>query len=257
MSLKSLLQLILLLLIILIISAIYFVYFYTGPIKNHSFFDKTFNKIYKAKIVEEDISGQELLEDVIITKQEDINKKNNKLKKQSNLKKEEVKTDINGSFAKKTTVEENKLKLNNSEKIKNLTKEIEYITSNKDGDIFKILAKYGQTNIDNTNILDLSEVDGLISSMKRSKIYIKSDYAKYNYDNQNSQFYDNVLIKYDNKVITCDNLDLQITKNYAIAYNNVKIKDNNSVLKAQMVTLNILTKDININSKNKVEIKSN
>ena len=34
-------------------------------------------------------------------------------------------------------------------KNKNLTKEIEYITTNKNGDIFKILAKYGKTNLKN------------------------------------------------------------------------------------------------------------
>ena len=38
-------------------------------------------------------------------------------------------------------------------------------------------------------------------------------------------------------------LDLEIKTNYAIAYNNVEIKDDNSVMKAQVVRLNILTKD--------------
>ena len=38
---------------------------------------------------------------------------------------------------------------------------------------------------------------------------------------------------------------------------DVKITDTKSVLKAQMVTLNISTKDININSQNKIEINSN
>ena len=141
--------------------------------------------------------------------------------------------------------------------IKNLTKEIEYITSNKEGDIFKILAKYGKTNIKNSDILDLKEVDGIISSSKRSEIYITSDFAEYNYDNQNSKFYSNVIIKYDNKVITCDNLDLEIKTNYAIAYNDVEIKDDNSVMKAQLVRLNILTKDIEINSQDKIKIITN
>jgi lipopolysaccharide assembly outer membrane protein LptD (OstA) len=54
-------------------------------------------------------------------------------------------------------------------------------------------------------------------------------------------------------LITCDNLDLKINENYAVAYNNVIIKDNKSIMKAQMVTLNIITKDIKINSQNKVE----
>ena len=65
------------------------------------------------------------------------------------------------------------------------------------------------------------------------------------------------VIKYDNKVITCDNLDLEIKTNYAIAYNNVEINDDNSVMKAQVVRLNILTKDIEINSQDKIKIITN
>ena len=149
------------------------------------------------------------------------------------------------------------LKKKEPETIKNLTKEIEYITSNKNGDVFKILAKYGKTNIENTNILDLNQVDGVITSTNRSQINITSDHAKYNYDNQNSQFYSNVKINYDNKTITCDNLDLKINENYAIAYNNVEIKDENSTMKAQIVKLNLLTKDIKINSQDKIKITTN
>ena len=139
-------------------------------------------------------------------------------------------------------------------KIENLTKEIEYVTSNKEGDVFKIFAQYGKTNIKNSSILDLENVDGVITSNKRSDVYIKSDYAKYNYDNKNAEFYSNVEIKYDNKIITCENLDLQIDKNYAIAYNNVEINDNKSLMKAQTVKLNLITKDININSDEKVKV---
>ena len=138
-----------------------------------------------------------------------------------------------------------------------MTKEIEYITTNKDGDTFKILAKFGKTNLKNSNILDLELVEGMISSTKRSQIYISSDKARYNYNNQSSQFYSNVELKYDNKIITCNNLDLNINENYAVAYNDVNIKDNKSVLKAQMITLNILTKDININSEEKIKIFAN
>ena len=67
---------------------------------------------------------------------------------------------------------------NNTETVENLTKEIEYITSNSNGDIFKIIALFGKTNINNTNILDLDQVDGTISSIQRSEIYIESDLTK-------------------------------------------------------------------------------
>ena len=146
---------------------------------------------------------------------------------------------------------------NSKEVIKNLTKEIEYITSNEEGDTFKIKAKYGKTNIENSNILDLEDVDGVISSPKRSEIFITSDYAKYNYNNQNSRFYNNVRIKYDDKIITCDILDLQTNNNLAIAYNNVKVEDSKSKMKAQNVILNLINKNIKINSKDKIQILTN
>ena len=242
MSIKSLLQLILLFLIFIIIAGIYFLYFYSGSLKSDIFNSNEVDKITSNKIFKDNVD-QEILEDVIVPKKEVENKKefSNKAlnkKQKSKMKDENLNKDSSGE-------------------IKNLTKEIEYVTSNSEGDIFKILAKYGKTNIENSSILDLEKVDGIISSNKRSQIYIKSDLAKYNYDNQNSQFYSNVEIKYDNKIITCDNLDLQINKNYAIAYNNVEVKDKNSVMKAQIVTLNILTKDIQINSQEKIKIITN
>ena len=231
MSIKSLLQLILLLLIFLVIGGIYFLYFYSGPLKNENIVNNSLNKISNKGIKQSELLDHDVLQEVNTNKNKKLIQDNNKI--------------VNKELNKK---------INSSEKIENLTKEIEYVTSNKEGDIFKIFAKYGKTNIENSNILDLDTVNGVITSIKRSKIDIKSDYAKYNYENQNSEFYSNVEIKYDNKIITCDNLDLQIDNNYAIAYNNVKIKDNKSTMKAQIVTLNLITKDININSKDKVKI---
>ncbi len=243
MSIKSLLQLILTLLILLILGGIYYIYFYSNPVKNQINLINQTNNLNK-----QNKTDQEMLDE--IPRSENDNKIVQNNIKIDNKAYDQIKTES------KETKNNN---LNNSDKkkIENLTKEIEYVTSNKEGDIFKILAKFGKSNIKNSDILDLEYVDGLISSEKRSQISISSNFAKYNYNNQNSQFYENVQIKYDNKLITCDNLDLKITENYAVAYNNVVIKDNKSTMKAQMVTLNIITKDIKINSQNKVEIIKN
>ena len=249
MSIKSLLQLILLVLIFSILGGIYFVYFYSGPLKNKLVSNENIIKLNNKKKEKEYFQDQEVLEKVTLVQKKSANENGNE---SSDLKVNKVKDE-----KKKFENKDSSLNENETDKIKNLTKEIEYITSNKDGDIFRILAKYGKTNIKNSDILDLKGVDGIISSSKRSEIYISSDFAEYNYDNQNSKFYSNVIIKYDNKVITCDNLDLEIKTNYAIAYNNVEIKDDNSVMKAQLVRLNILTKDIEINSQDKIKIITN
>ena len=252
MSTKSLLQIILFLLIVLIIGGIYFLYFYSKPISNKLSIRENIDEI-GAKSLNKNISlDQELLEDTKY-EQDNILKKDtahDESKVIQNV--EAAQSNTNKEINQKTYKSQNQISLE-----KNITKNIEYITTNKDGDIFKILAEYGKTNFKNSNILDLENVNGEINSNDAPKIFIKSDYAKYNYNNQNSKFFGNVKINYENKEITCDNLDLNINENIAIAYNNVIMIDQNSKMRAENVVMDIVTKDININSKNKVEVSIN
>ena len=243
MSVKSLLQFILLLLIILIIGGIYLIYFYPGSL------DKTLNIKNNQENLEKELEilnsdiDQEILEGTVNNKKEILVEKN----------------EIEIDKSKNTSNNDN---LDNIDKDildqrDNFTKEIEYINTNKNGDTFRIFANYGETSLENKNILNLKEVTGNISSAQRSKIFISSESAKYNYTNQNSQFSGKVKITYDKKEILCDNLDLNITENIAVAYNNVIVKNKNSIMKAQIITLDIVTKDLEINSDNKIKIYTN
>ena len=241
MSIKSLLQIILFLLIVLIIGSIYFVYFNQKPFQININDNQELSKIENRNINENERADEEILEE--------INEK--KITNNSTINQSETKSELDS----KNSIDIKKT--NNSEKINNLTKEIQYLTTNKNGDTFEILAEFGKTNLKNSDILDLEIVDGTITSDKRSKITITSDFAQYNYVNQNAKFYNNVVIKYDMKVINCDNVDVDIDENIAIAYSNVVVEDNESVMKAQVVTIDIITKDIEINSEDKVKIFTN
>ena len=251
MSIKSLLQLILFLLIILIIGGVYFLYFYESP--NASMNLNEINK--KNTSIQDNLLNETLdrenLEDREITNSENIEptvgNKNTK-----NIKNKDDKNLNNSSIEKSKLINKEKL-----ENIKNLTKEIEYITSNKNGDIYKISAKYGKTNLNDSKVLDLEQVIGKITSPERSEILLTSDYAKYNYTNQNSKFFSNVEIKYDEKVIYCDNLELEMQKNIAIAYGNVLVKGKNSLMKAQTILMDIVTKDLSVNSTNNISVFTN
>ena len=224
MTVKSLLQIILFLLIIIIVGGIYFLYFYSGT-QSYG----TIKVDNNSKISQENMT----------LNQNNIDKDNQLIKIEEN----------------KDKLKKNK-EINNSQYVQNLTKEIEYITSTKNGDIIKIFAKSGKTNLKNNNILDLEDVNGTISSDGKSNVYISSKFAEYNYSDQNSKFYEDVEIKYIDRIIICDNFDLKINDNIAVAYNNVIIRDNKSLMKAEKVTMNILTKDINIESKEKIEINT-
>ena len=224
MTVKSLLQIILFLLIIIIVGGIYFLYFYSGT-QSYG----TIKVDNNSKISQENMT----------LNQNNIDKDNQLIKIEEN----------------KDKLKKNK-EINNSQYVQNLTKEIEYITSTKNGDIIKIFAKSGKTNLKNNNILELEDVNGTISSDGKSNVYISSKFAEYNYSDQNSKFYQDVEIKYIDRIIICDNFDLKINDNIAVAYNNVIIRDNKSLMKAEKVTMNILTKDINIESKEKIEINT-
>ena len=149
----------------------------------------------------------------------------------------------------KTSETQNKLKPEKP-KIDNIVKDIEYLTTDKNGNKYKILATSGRTNSENKNILDLDNVRGIITSNKRSTVYIVSDFAEYNAYKLNSSFYQNVVVNYEDKEITCDYFDVDMKTNIAKAYNNVVVKDPKSIMKAGKIILNIETKVININPDN-------
>ena len=151
MSVRSLLQLILFLLIVLIIGGTYFFYFYKTPIINKENSNIIFDN-EQENTVENLSNDREILQDL---NKNNLNKKNEKIYETKEKKIEQkIKNDASPN------------------EIKNLTKEIEYVTNNNNGDTFKILAKYGKTNIENTNILDLEIVNGTIISSERSDIYL-------------------------------------------------------------------------------------
>ena len=56
--------------------------------------------------------------------------------------------------------------------------------------------------------------------------------------------------------ISINNLEIMINENIALAYDNVIVKSENSLIKAQTISLDLITKDIEINSKNKIKIRS-
>ena len=142
----------------------------------------------------------------------------------------------------------------------NTVKNVEYLTADKNGNKYKILATSGKTNQNDKNILDLENVSGEITSNERSTIYITSDFAEYNSSTLGSKFYKDVVINYEDKQINCDNFDINMDTNIAIAYNNVVVTDPNSTMRAGKIALNIETKEIDINpdenGKNKVQINT-
>ena len=247
MSIKSLIQIIIILVIIIILGGVYYNYFIFN------------SKITLEKNIKTEIDTNQ--PEAKVNLNEDLIEKE-KLKVGENLKNNIYEEEKNEEI-KKVKSEEISLKKEkkpNKPEISNIVKDIEYLTTDKNGNKYKILATSGRTNSENKNILDLDNVRGIITSNKRSTVYIVSDFGEYDSSNLNSIFYQNVIVKYEDKEITCDYFDVNMKTNIAKAYNNVVVKDPKSTMKAGKIILNIETKIININpdnSKKKVSLTIN
>ena len=237
MSIKSLSQIIILLIIFLIIGSVYFVYF------------KENNNINEINTLD-DQSVSLKTDTITIEKGTSQNKKKLKNEKEKNdqksLESKQEKNDQN--LEEKNVGEVKRVEATDKSSLidSNKLTQVEYLTSDKKGNRYVIIADSGKTDKLDKNILKLNNVEGKVSSDKRSDIFIVSDYAKYNSKSQKSFFYDNVVINFEDKQIDCDTFDLNLETNFAIAKGNVTVKDPVSIMKAGKITLDISTKDINI-----------
>ena len=237
MSLKSLIQIIIILVIIIILGGVYYNYF---AINNKIIVDKnTETEIDTNKLKEKKNLNENLIEKKKLKVSENVKKNIYEKEKSEEIKK-----------VKSEEINLKKEKKSNKPKIDNVVKDIEYLTTDKNGNKYKILATSGRTNSENKNILDLDNVRGIITSKKRSTVYIVSDFGEYDSSKLNSIFYQNVIVNYEDKEINCDYFDVDMKTNIAKAYNNVVVKDPNSTMKAGKIILNIETKVININPDN-------
>ena len=254
MSLKSLIQVIIVLIILIILGGVYFTYFTN--------YNKISEENSKQKInteIDEIIPKKEEAKTLIDETSEKTKIISDKEIKSEEIKSEEIKSEeIKSEEIKSEEISLNKKIKPNKPKIDNIIKDIEYLTTDKSGNKYKILATSGRTNSEDKNVLDLDNVRGIITSKNKSTIYIVSDFAEYNSSSLQSNFYQNVLINYEDKEIACDYFDVNMQTNIAIAYNNVVVTDPQSIMKAGKIILNIETKVININpDNNKVTVTIN
>lgn len=142
----------------------------------------------------------------------------------------------------------------------NIIKDIKYSSKDLKGNEYIILAKQGEIDLNNNDIIFLKEVDAYIKMVKNNEtIAIESDYGKYNTLNYDTIFSKNVQIRYlDNKIIG-EYLDFSMAKNKLIISRNVVYTNSENVLKSDVVELDTTTQNTKIfmyNSEKRVNIES-
>ena len=128
----------------------------------------------------------------------------------------------------------------------NIIENVNYTSKDTQGNEFIINASKGEIDYSNSNILYLTNVYAIIKLKNSEKITISSDYGKYNSDNYDTIFSKNVIIKYLNNKITGEYLDLSLERNLMIISKKVTYNNLNNLLKADVIEMNLKTKDTKI-----------
>ena len=141
----------------------------------------------------------------------------------------------------------------------NIIKDVEYTTRDKDGNEYFIKAEEGEIDFANANIIFLTNVYALIKLENSESVTIFSDYGKYNSENYDTIFTKNVIIDYLDNKINSEYLDFSLERNLMIISKDVIYNNSENILKADVIEINIKTKDTKIymhEKEKKVKINS-
>ena len=142
----------------------------------------------------------------------------------------------------------------NKKKIDNEIIDLTYEKFDTNGNKYLIKAKKGLLDSKRPNIIYMNEVEASLTYLNNEKLIINSEEAIFNKDNFKTIFTKNVKLIYQGQILKSDILEFLIDKNIAIFKDNVKYYNHDTEMYADIVFVNLLTKEIDIKSNNKKKI---
>jgi len=156
---------------------------------------------------------------------------------------------IHKIYFKDTTKIQKKIILPKEEESKynsNIIENVRYVSKDAKGNEYIIEALQGEIDYSTPNIIYLNNVKALVKLTDSNNINISSNYGKYNLNNFDTIFSKNVVIDYLENKITGEYLDFSLTRNSMIISKKVRYTNLDNILKADVVEINIDTKDTKI-----------
>ena len=143
----------------------------------------------------------------------------------------------------------------NKKKIDNEIINLSYEKFDTNGNKYLIKAKKGLLDSKRPNIVYMNEVEASLTYLNSEKLIINSKEAIFNKENFKTTFSKDVKLIYLEQMLKSDNLEFLIDKNIAIFKDNVKYYNQDIEVFGDTVVINLLTKEIDIKSKNKKKIR--
>ena len=155
-----------------------------------------------------------------------------------------IKKDLNKDIAKKG--------MNKIEKVS-------YTSQDLEGNSYNVKSDFGEFDQNKPDIMLLTNVEAIILTKNSKPIKIYSKKSLYNNLNYNTNFYDDVQITYKDHKIFSNNFDLIFNEKTGTIYNNVVYKNLNTMLYADKIDIDLISKKSKIymfDKSQKVKIKN-
>ena len=160
----------------------------------------------------------------------------------NNISKDKKETKINNEKIENTENTEEK-------KDANIIQNLRYVSEDLLGNTYILSATSAEVIRNDQNNVNLSEVEGEIIQDNGEKIVIISKTAKYNRQNNNTLFKDNVLVLYGNQIIKANIVKIDFTKNSIRILENVHYTNENLEMFADIVEIDLLKNKLKISMK--------
>ena len=128
----------------------------------------------------------------------------------------------------------------------NIMEDVSYSAKDVKGNEYFLKANEGIIDQNESNYIFLKSVNANIKLENYKFIEISSDFGKYNINNYDTIFSKNVIITYLDNKITGNYLDFSLDKNLMIISKGVILENNIGSLKADVIEMNVETKNIKI-----------
>ena len=135
-----------------------------------------------------------------------------------------------------------KTEKNDIKKEDNLIEDLNYNSSDENGNVYEINSESGVIDEKDINILYLKNVKAVIKIKNSGVVNVYSDFAKYNKSNLNTHFYENVSLKFRDHNIASNNIYLNYLEKKIKITNNISYYDKNNKMTADVIEFDLLTK---------------
>lgn len=128
----------------------------------------------------------------------------------------------------------------------NLISDLFYKSEDKDGNKYEIKSKSGIISQKRANLISMNDVSATVFLNDGGKIFIVSDLANYDSNNNDTLFKGSVKMNYNEHTIKSNYIDLSFEENKAIIYENINYNSNLSKLEADKIIVDFLEMKVKI-----------